>query len=366
MKKSRAWLALLPLIPGSALAQSSVTLYGIVDAGIEYINSVPNSGGGGSSLVRMSTGNLSTSRWGLRGVEDLGGGLKGVFVLENGFDLDTGSANQGGRLFGRQAFVGLQQQFGTLTFGRHQNLLYDFSASFDPMVIATRYSVIMHDKWMSGRADNSIKFYGASGPVNYGLLYSTGYDSQAGGEIPGAYKAGKEWSASLGYASGPFAIGSAYDEARGSTVALQDNVERRATLGLSYQFGPAKVLAGYRYYHGIFDSTGTSLLTNLYWAGVQYRATPALTVTGAVYYTDVAHTSADPYSFVLSGSYALSKRTDLYTILGYAKNRDGSGLSLTGLNPSLNPAATTLVNTSAQVANGENQFGAIVGVRHRF
>ena len=70
MKKSRARLALLPLIPGSALAQSSVTLYGIVDAGIEYINSVPNSGGGGSSLVRMSTGNLSTSRWGLRGVED--------------------------------------------------------------------------------------------------------------------------------------------------------------------------------------------------------------------------------------------------------------------------------------------------------
>jgi len=366
MKTSRAWLALLPLVPGAALAQSSVTLYGILDAGIEYVTNVPNSSGGGSSLVRMSTGNLSTSRWGLRGAEELGGGLKGVFVLENGFDLDSGSANQGGRLFGRQAFVGLQHEYGTLTLGRHQTLLYDFSATFDPMAIATRYSIIMHDKWMTGRADNSIKFYGAAGAINYGLLYSTGYDSQAGGEIPGAYRAGKAWSASLGYANGPFAVGTNYDEVRGSTVALQDDVERRAALGLSYQVGPAKVLAGYRYYHGIFDSTSSSLRTNLYWAGVRYDATPALSLTGAFYYTDVAHSSGDPYSFVLSGSYALSKRTDLYTVLGYAKNRDGSGLSLTGLNPSLNPSATTLENTSTQVVNGENQFGAIIGVRHRF
>ncbi|MGT2492472.1 porin [Cupriavidus basilensis] len=78
---------------------------------------------------------------------------KGVFVLENGFDLDTGKVNQGSRLFGRQAFVGLPRDpYGTLTLGRHQTLLFDFSSAFDPVVISTRYSLLMRDKWMSGRA----------------------------------------------------------------------------------------------------------------------------------------------------------------------------------------------------------------------
>ncbi len=105
-----AAMAVLPALPAAAHAQGSITLYGVVDAGVEFLTNVPNAATGGSNnAVRMSAGNLSTSRWGLRGAEDLGGGLKAVFTLENGFDLDTGSANQGGRLFGRQAFVGLRR-----------------------------------------------------------------------------------------------------------------------------------------------------------------------------------------------------------------------------------------------------------------
>ncbi|MCP3023142.1 porin [Cupriavidus basilensis] len=362
--KSRAWLALLPLIPGAAMAQGSITLYGVVDAGIEYLSHVPNATGGSDSTVRMSTGNLSTSRFGLRGTEDLGNGLKGVFVLENGFDLDTGKVNQGGRLFGRQAFAGLQARYGTLTLGRQQTLLYELSSAFDPMVISTRYSLLMHDKWMSSRADNAIKFTGTTGGIYYGLLYSTGYDSTAGGEIAGAYKAGREWSASVGYASGPLSTRVAYDEVRGSTVTLQDNRERRAAVAAAYAFSSVKVLAGYRYYRG--DFTTSSLRTNLYWAGVQYQATPAISLTGAAYYTDVRNSAADPLSFVLSGTYALSKRTDLYTILAYAKNRDGSAMGLSGFGPSLNANATTLVSATEQVGAGQSQVGAIVGMRHRF
>src|SRR5207253_11225006 len=122
--------------------------------------------------------------------------------------------------------------------------------------------------------------------------------------------------------NGPFATRVVYDEVRGSTIALQDNIERRAALGLAYAVGPAKVMAGYRYYSGNF--TTSSLRTNLYWAGVRYQATPAIALTGAAYYTDVRNSSGDPYSFVLAGTYALSKRTDLYAIAAYAKNRDGS------------------------------------------
>ncbi|MDW3686057.1 porin [Cupriavidus sp. CV2] len=362
--KPRAWLALLPLLPGAALAQGGVTLYGVVDTGLEYLTHVPNATGGSDSTVRMSAGNLSTSRFGLRGSEELGNGLNAVFVLENGFDLDTGKANQGNRLFGRQAFAGLQHRYGTLTLGRHQTLLYDLSAAFDPMAIAARYSLLMHDKWLSGRADNSVKFTGAAGGVDYGLLYSTGYDSTAGGEIAGNAKAGREWSASLGYSQGPFSARAAFDEVRGSTVALQDNRERRAAIAAAYAFSQFKVLAGYRYYAGNF-TTG-SLRTNLYWAGVQYRVTPAISLTGAAYYTDVRNSSADPYSFVLSGTYAFSKRTDVYTIVGYAKNRDSSAMGLSGFGPSLNANASTLVATTEQVGAGQSQFGAIVGVRHRF
>ncbi len=359
-----AALAILPTLPVTAHADGSITLYGVVDAGVEYLTHAPNSAGGSNSVVRLSAGNLSTSRWGLRGSEDLGGGLKAIFTLENGFDLDTGNANQAGRLFGRQAFVGLQNQYGSLTLGRHQTVLYDFSLTYDPMAIATRYSVLMHDKWMSGRADNSLKLTGKLGAVYYGLFYSTGYDSKAGGEIPGDYKAGRNWSAAAGYDAGPLSARVVYDEVRGSTVATDDNRERRASIGASYNFGRGRAFAGYRWYYGDFATS--SLRTNLYWLGASYQVTPAVTVTGAAYYTDVRNSSGDPYSFVLSGTYAFSKRTDLYAIAAYAQNSNGSAMGLSGFGPSLNANATTLTAATEQVGAGQNQFGAIIGIRHRF
>ena len=122
MKKSLLALAVLGTFAGVAQAQSSVTLYGVVDANVEYVNheqnvtaagvAIPGSSG---SRLAMQAGGLSSNRWGLRGVEDIGGGLKGLFVLESGFGMDTGTLQQGGRLFGRQAFVGLQGNWGKIT-----------------------------------------------------------------------------------------------------------------------------------------------------------------------------------------------------------------------------------------------------------
>ncbi|CAH0447293.1 hypothetical protein LMG10661_03359 [Ralstonia syzygii subsp. syzygii] len=108
-------LVVRALASGAAGAQS-VTLYGLVDTGIEYVSHANSSGNG---LVRMPsiTGTLP-SRWGLRGAEDLGGGIQAVFTLESGFNTDTGTSGQGGRLFGRQAWVGLAGGYGTLTLGR--------------------------------------------------------------------------------------------------------------------------------------------------------------------------------------------------------------------------------------------------------
>ena len=113
MKKSLLALAALGTFAGVAHAQSSVTLYGIVDAGFAY-----NNNSGGHKLYETSAGNLQGDRWGLRGTEDLGGGLKALFVLENGFNAFSGKLGQGGDEFGRQAYVGLSSQFGTVTLGQ--------------------------------------------------------------------------------------------------------------------------------------------------------------------------------------------------------------------------------------------------------
>ena len=109
MKKSLLALAALGAFAGTAQAQSSVTLYGVVDANIEYVSNMSSTAAGtagfpgrGENKFGVTSGGLSGSRWGLRGVEDLGGGMKALFVLESGFGVDDGRMQQGGRLFGRQ------------------------------------------------------------------------------------------------------------------------------------------------------------------------------------------------------------------------------------------------------------------------
>ena len=104
--------------------RSSVTLYGLIDAGIIYTNNA-----GGASLFRLNSGSLNGSRFGLRGTEDLGGGVKALFVLENGYNVNNGSLGQDGRLFGRHAYFGLTRNgIGTLTLGRQYDTMVDFVA----------------------------------------------------------------------------------------------------------------------------------------------------------------------------------------------------------------------------------------------
>src|SRR5471030_393724 len=112
----------------AALAQSSVTLYGTLDTGIDYISN-QKTASGGSAAWAMQSGNVSTNRWGLKGTEDLGGGLKAVFDLENGFNVDNGKLSNGGDEFGRQAWVGISSTvYGTVTLGRQYDSMVDFVA----------------------------------------------------------------------------------------------------------------------------------------------------------------------------------------------------------------------------------------------
>ena len=333
----------------SAQTASNVTLYGIADAGVEFATHSP--GGNGGTAVRVSSGNMSGSRWGLRGVEDLGGGLKGIFTLESGFDIDTGMSGQGNRLFGRQAFVGLQGDFGAVTLGRQQNALYDLFGAYDPMGVGPKYSLNSVDSGFNGRADNAVKYTGKFGGLTGTAFYSTGVNNN--GEVPGNYKAARNIGAGLAYNAGAFSIGTAYDQIQSGTPAISDRAVKRLAIGTSYDFGPAKVFAGYRWMRddGIASAATAATRNNVYWLGGLYRVTPALSLTGAAYYTDVHESNNDSWMFVLSADYAFSKRTDAYLNVGYVTNKGASNLGLNG-------AGTAVA--------GANQTGAIAGIRHRF
>ncbi|CAG2133735.1 porin [Cupriavidus plantarum] len=346
-RKLRIAAVIAGLFTGAVHAQSSVTLYGVVDAGVEFVNHL---GAGDNTSVRMQSGNLSGSRWGLRGSEDLGGGLSAVFALESGFNIDDGRSGQN-RLFGRQAWVGLRSAYGLVTLGRHNTPMYEYGVQYDPMAISTRYSIGVQDPTFQSRADNAIRYEGKFGPITGKLFYSTGVDGTSGvnGEVPGNYKVGREYSGSLAYESGPLAIAAIYDEVNGSTVATADNKTRKAAIAANYKIGPVRPYLGYRY--GRIMTPPTSQTTNLYWAGALWEVTPALSLTGAAYYQDFRKTGADPWLFILSADYAFSKRTDAYLTVAYTRNKDGSDLGTGGF-------GTTLA--------GKNQTGVLAGIRHKF
>lgn len=357
MKKNTTGIklaALLSLMAGTASAQSSVTLYGVADVGIEYLSNAP-SASGGANLVRMASGNMSTSRWGIRGTEDLGRGLKAIFDLESGFSVDTGALNNSSRMFDRAAFVGLSGEFGRITLGRQTTPLYDTAVQLDPMGFAPRYSLYRSDDTLAGRADNAIKYRRTFSGLTVSALYSFG--RTGAGEIPGHSKVDRNLGASLYYSSGAFAAGLVYDEYQGTSIATQDQRDRRVLAGGSYAFGPVKAYGGYRWLNGDVGARG-AVRSNLYWLGLRYQATPALSLAGAAYYTDFRNSNADPMMFVASADYAFSKRTDLYLNVGYARNKNGSQLGLNGFN-----AAT---GVPGSVMPGDNQTGVVGGIRHRF
>jgi predicted porin len=361
-------VASITFASGAARAQSSVTLYGIADVGIEYLN---NTSAGGSQ-VREASGNLSGSRWGLKGVEDLGGGLKALFNLEAGFNMNDGTSSQStrglganatttSRLFGRQAWVGLSYKGQQLSLGRQNALIYEQSVTFDPMGVSSRYSALSVDYALAARIDNSAKYTGKFGPLTAQAMYSTRYDTGYGAEVPGALITGRFFSGALTYASGPIAATAVYEQRNSNTLATNTSTERRVLAAATYNFGPATAYAGYRYLRASNAFLPTNPIAvangsvanaaNLYWLGAQYLITPSFQLTAVGYYQDVHSTGADPWLAVISADYFVSKRTDLYATVGYAHNKDNSALG---------------VNGYGTVATGHNQTGVTVGLRQKF
>lgn len=228
MKLKSLLLAAGVAAPMMASAQSAVTLYGVVDTGVEYVNNVgPRKDG----LVRMTSLTATVpSRWGIRGTEDLGGGLKSIFVLESGFAPDSGVSNQGGRLFGRQALVGLSGPWGQVAFGRQYTMM--FWALLDSDIIGpdVHGSGNLDNYLPNTRTDNAISYKGTFGGLTVGATYSFGRDTvnagpspvgtNCAGENPADQKACREWSIMLQYSTNVWGVSAAYDSLRGGPGAF--------------------------------------------------------------------------------------------------------------------------------------------------
>lgn len=227
MKKTLLAAALLAGFAGAASAQSSVTLYGLLDGGLRY-NKVSVANGTGASNFGVSYGNQSGNRFGLRGVEDIGGGNRVTFQLENGFEFGNGTLQQGGRIFGRQAWLGVENNsWGYVRLGRQTNFATEyvgipvdpFGTGFGQLNMGAAFGVVNTD-----RISNTIKY---QTPNMSGFQAGVGYSFATGNT--GVYTPA---------AGGGASTGSGYN------FATQNNM-RQLTLGARYSNGPVYVAASY-------------------------------------------------------------------------------------------------------------------------
>lgn len=351
-----------------AHAQSSVTLYGVLDAGITYQSNVQNAAGQGKSLWSMGSG-IDQSRFGLRGSEDLGGGLKAIFTLESGFNIGNGKFANNNGMFNRQAFVGLSSQYGTVTLGKQYDSVQDYLA---PLTATgswggTYFAHPFNNDNLSTNggysANNTIKFASANyAGLQFGGTYSFSNSTNFGNN--------RAYSGGVSYQYQGLKLGAAYSQANNpnnngtgaidSSSALFNGQGRLRTYGAAaaYAFGPAQVGAAWTQSRIDNQANGAATFhADNYEVNAKYNLTPALGLGAAYTYTNakVDGSSTHWNQFGLQADYSLSKRTDVYAQAVYQRAaKNGVGASI------YNGDVNTLPSSSI------NQTAATVGLRHRF
>ncbi len=341
----------------SAWAQSSVTLYGSLDAGVAYISNV-----GGSSKWMEEQGNTQPDRWGLRGAEDLGGGLKAIFQLENGFYTNTGAMASSGTLFNRQAFVGLSSdQIGSLTLGHQTPFSFDILDPFSTAYVSGNWYAF-HPGNIDELADtgivpfnNSVKFrsanwYGFTAGAMFGFGNTTNFStgrtmSYALTYSTGAFKAGATWSNEHDRSVSISTIGLATFQGQPAATYTADKVENMG-IGASYDFG--KVLLHGLYTRTKLQSAGYSDTFQSYDAGANYQVTVANAIVSGA---STSTLSGRRWTqFVIGDMYSLSKATQVYVDVLYEHaNSEAQAAFFT-----------------AGVSSGRNQTSVVTGIHHSF
>ncbi|AOK26546.1 porin [Burkholderia ubonensis] len=389
----------------TAHAQSSVTLYGIVDNGLAYQNNAAAKTGdtsGGHSKVSMSTGVWAGSRFGLKGSEDLGGGTKAVFQLEAGVKTTDGTSTFSNGIFTRQAWVGLTNPtYGTLTAGRQYTAYYTLLSPYSPTTWLTgAYGAHPGDidsLDTSYRANNSLVYIS---PKIYGFTVGGSYSL---GGVPGSFNRGSTWSAAIQYQNGPAGIAVGYQRVNNSALGggvwgkdstaqngltaagdgnepaqsainngyLTAQSQQRLAVTAGYQFTPSwDISVSYSnvqyipgtnsFFHNtaIFNTGGAVL----HWkANAQWDFAAGYSYTAATQSNGIT-SSAKYHQVSLSQYYSLSKRTGLYAVEAY---QHASGNTLNAKGTAI-VQATTAIGDGVAAGAGQNQIGVAVGLIHRF
>ena len=357
MKKSLIALAVLAA-SGGAMAQSSVTMFGVVDARIAYGT------GDVSDKTQLTGGGLNSSRLGFRGKEDLGGGLAASFWLEAGIANDNGSGtvatannqtadtSNTGLSFNRRSTISLEGGFGEVRLGRDLTAQYHNHSAFDPFgdngVGATQLAASSLGGFTKTRASNSISYFLPSNLGGfYGQVQAYLGENSSNSVVPGTTidneEDGTGLGGRLGYASGPINAAIAYSETKFNTGDIQS-----FNIGGSFDFGVARVSAEYSKDEVDRGSEGKGYLVgvNMPVGAGEIRAAYSTYKTTLVVGTEEPETN----KFALGYVHNLSKRTALYATVAYLDNKGGAAMALNG--------AVTAVN--------DKSTGYDLGIRHTF
>ncbi|WP_232071530.1 porin [Paraburkholderia pallida] len=314
-----------------ACAQSSVTLFGVVDAAFEYSSKTASSTGGnaGKTFALVDSG-VGPSSFGLAGKEDLGSGARAEFMLVSGISVANGGfKSSNGNFFGRQAWVGLGGTYGEIKAGEQYSPFFVALDESDPRQYSEFGSALV--LYVS-----NVNVTGAfnSNAVSYTSPKLMGFQGSAmfalGGEA-GNFSAGRQWSASLKYQSGAVLVNAAiYDGSGGGSVQTPIPSTRQfegRTVGAAYTFGSLTVKGSFVNY-----KVAGSQNDNIYGGGIKYQVTPSVDVNSGVWYSSDRDDTANHSLMMAAGvDYYLSKQTVLYAQIGTVSNhgdmKTGLGVS---------------------------------------
>lgn len=357
--------------PAVAAAQA-LTLYGLFDAGIEQVDRV---GTEGSRLTRMpSTTNIAASRLGLRGAEDLGGGLRALVTLEMGLDPGNGTLTQGGRPWGRQSFVGLAGPFGTVTLGRLYTMTFWSSLNAD-ILGGGIYGTGSLDSYLpNARTDNAVGWRLNVAGFDLGATYSLGRDTvnagpspagtNCGGESATDKRACREWSLMAKVDTPAWGVALANDRVHGRSLGAapdavfggldgSDKTDTRLTLNGWVRIGGTRIGGGL--VRRSNDGLPARRKSDLWHLGVSHPLTPLLNLSAQL--VALRHQGASDFDatlLALRATYDLSRSSAVYAQLARIDNARSSALSVSGGAPGSSPAA------------GASQGAWNAGIRHQF
>jgi predicted porin len=342
--KKFATLAVLAAASAGAYAQSSVTLFGVLDVNARYVKN------GDQKIKSLSGNGVNTSRLGVRGTEDLGDGLKAGFWLETGLNVDSGTQSDATRFWNRRATVSLSGNFGELRLGRDYTPTYLGYSDYDPfgdngIAASGKFDSSLGTARDTGtRADNQIMYLT---PGNLGGFY--GRAAVAAGEGT----AGKKYyGARGGYAAGPLDVSAAYGQTTVVPVAGGEDKFKTFDAGASYDFGIVKATGYFTQSKFANQKLQVYSLGAIVPVGVgQIKAAYTHANASGTTAAGVNVDANDADQVAVGYIYNLSKRTALYTTAAYVKNKGN---------------ATFAVASAPAIAAGQKSTGLELGMRHAF